>query len=130
MEGENVVAYDGYLPNPTRVINSLISWNCFSKFNIIAQNKETGRKNEIAVNNEILKNHDFLHNVCEIAFAHQCEIMSKFRAIFTRNEGNLCVIANYCMILVQKISIGNPNCNAWFYNFNIKFENMMILQHF
>ena len=86
MEGENVVAYDGYLHITTRVINSLISRNCFSKFNKIAQNKETGRKNEIAVNNEILKNHDFLHNLCEIAFAHQCEKMSKFRAIFTRNE--------------------------------------------
>ena len=36
------------------MINSFISWNCFSKFNEIARN------NEIAGNNEISKNQGFL----------------------------------------------------------------------
>ena len=35
------------------------------------------------MNNEMHKNQDFLYNVREIAFANQCEIISKFNVIFT-----------------------------------------------
>ena len=31
------------------------------------------------------KNQDFLHNCEKIAIAHQCKMLSKFRAISTRN---------------------------------------------
>ena len=51
------------------------------------------------------KNKDFLHNLREIAFAHYCEIISKFRAIFTRNVKNLCAI-------IARFSIGNPICGS------------------
>ena len=37
------------------------------------------------MNNEMHKNQDFLYNVREIAFANQCEIISKFNVIFTLN---------------------------------------------
>ena len=46
------------------------------------------------------KNQDFLHNLREGAFAHQCEIISKFRATFTRNVKKS--LRNYCTIFVQK----------------------------
>ena len=60
------------------------------------------RNNEIAGNNEIRKYQDFLQNLREIVFAHQCAKTSNFRAIFTRNVRKL--LRNFCKIFVQKIS--------------------------
>ena len=51
------------------------------------------------------KNQDFLHNWEKIAIAHQCKMLSKFRAISTRNVRKS--LRNCCTIFVQKISIGN-----------------------
>ena len=79
----------------------IISWNCFSKFN------EIDRNNERAENKEIRKNQDFVQNLRRIAFAHQYEIISKFRAIFIQNIKKS--LRNYCTIFVKIISIGNPN---------------------
>ena len=55
------------------------------------------------------KTQNFRNNLQEIAFAHQCEIISKFRAIFTRNVRKS--LRNYCTTFVQKISFGNPSYN-------------------
>ena len=57
--------------------DSFISWNCFSKFNEIARNNEVARNNEIAGITKC-KNQDFLYELREIAFAHQCEMISNF----------------------------------------------------
>ena len=46
------------------------------------------------------KNQDFLHNLCEIAFAHHCEIISKLCAIFTWSVRNF--MRNYCTIFMKK----------------------------
>ena len=51
----------------------------------IARNNEIAQKNERLENNEIRKNQDFVKNLRKIAFEHQCEIESNFRAIYTRN---------------------------------------------
>ena len=65
------------------------------------------RKKQNSRNNEMCKNKDFLHNLCEIAFAHQCKILSKFCAIFTQNGRKF--LRNYCTIFVLKFGIGNQN---------------------
>ena len=46
------------------------------------------------------KKQDFLHNLRQIAFAHQCEIISKFRAIFNWKVKNS--MHNNCSISVQR----------------------------
>ena len=96
-------------------LDSFISWNCFSKFNEIGRNNEIARNNERAENNEIRKNQDFVQNLREIAFAHQCEIISKLCAILICNVRKS--LRNYCTIFVKKISIGYPICiklcNFW-----------------
>ena len=71
----------------------------------ISRNNETARNNEIAGYNEIRKYQDFLQNLREIAFAHQCAKTSKFRAIFTRNGRKS--LRNFCTIFVQKMLTGN-----------------------
>ena len=49
------------------------------------------------------KNQNFLYNLREIAFAHPCKIISKFRAIFIRN-----VRKSFGTIFFGKKWIGNP----------------------
>ena len=45
------------------------------------------------------KNQDFLQNLHQIVFEHQCNIILKFRAIFTRNVWKS--LRNYCPTFVQ-----------------------------
>ena len=61
------------------ILDSYIPWNCFLKFN------------EILRITKCAKNQDFLRYLHQIAFAHQCEIISKLR-IFTRNVSKFCAI--------------------------------------
>ena len=76
---------------------------CVEKRNSeIIRNNKIARNNEIAGNNEVHKWQDFLQNLREIVFAHQCAKTSNFRAIFTRNVRKS--LRNFCKIFVQKIS--------------------------
>ena len=74
--GESRLEFSGALIG--LILDSLIFWDCFSKFNEKAQNNE---KQELQ---NAQKTTIFLHNFCETAFAHQCKIISKFCA-FTQN---------------------------------------------
>ena len=55
---------------------------------------------------------DFLQNLHDIAFAHQCAKASKFRAIFTRNVRKS--LHNFSTTFLQKKSTGNPTQKAIF----------------
>ena len=73
---------------------------CYDKHVLKKQNNEIARNNEIGGNSEMRKFQDFLQNLHDIAFAHQCAKTSKFRAIFTRNVRKS--LHNFCTTFLQK----------------------------
>ena len=62
------------------------------------------------------KYQDFLQNLHEIAFAHQCAKALKFCAIFTQNVSQ--TFWNFWTIFLQKILTGDPTLHIFSFDLN------------